>query len=137
MARRKLKPAPTEAAAASAPPQPSVEAGGTTAPEATPSQPARPATWVQRFTTATDATVGAALLEDRRFKQLLIRFATKPPAEILDRVKADGFRWSAPDTAWTRSIDRDAPARSRLAAEQLFQAVCEQLKAVTGSTQAR
>lgn len=118
-------PPPTAAGPAPlvAPPLPSVGAGGAT-PAADPADAPRPAAFAVRA----DYAAGVTLLEDRKFRQVQIRFADKPPEAVRTLVREAGFQWRANEGVWSKQLDPDHGWRTRADAERLYDRVADMLR---------
>lgn len=75
------------------------------------------------FGIAGDYEAGVRLFENRRFRQMAIKFEEKPGTEVLDLVKSAGYRWNSRDLMWTHPIEADSAMTTRIEAERLYQEV--------------
>ena len=75
------------------------------------------------FGVRADHEAGVGLLEDRRFRQMQIRFREKPSDEVRRVIREAGYQWRSQDQAWTKQIDPDAAWRTRAEATALFDRV--------------
>lgn len=86
----------------------------------------------QKFEWIRDNVAGFTLAEDRRFRQIQIAFAERPNDEVIDLLQDDGFRWRPEDRVWTKQIDREAPAQSRIDAERMANDLSELIREQKG-----
>ena len=93
--------------------------------------------WNPRFGLRADHEVGVGLLEDKRFKQMQIRFAEKPSDEVRRVVREAGFQWRSQEEAWAKRIDPDKGWRTRAEAEALYDRVTVMIRAERGLAPAR
>jgi hypothetical protein len=84
------------------------------------------------FGSRQDAVAGVRLLEDRRYKQVQLKFADKPSAEVREAVRDAGFRWLQEEGVWAKQIDRDKGWQTRADAETLFERVAAMIRAEQG-----
>lgn len=75
------------------------------------------------FGIAGDYEAGVRLLENRRYRQMAIKFEEKPSQEVLERVKSAGYRWNQHDKAWVHPIPKESARATRIDAERLYQEV--------------
>ncbi len=84
------------------------------------------------FGIAGDYEAGVRLFESRRYRQMAIKFEEKPAQEILDRVKAAGYRWNANDFMWVHPIEADSAMTTRIEAERLYQEIRGMIREAKG-----
>ncbi|MCZ2341336.1 MAG: hypothetical protein LC104_06010 [Bacteroidales bacterium] len=84
------------------------------------------------FGIAGDYEAGVRLFESRRYRQMAIKFEEKPGQEVLDRVKAAGYRWNANDYVWVHPIEPDTAMTTRIDAERLYQEVRGMIRQAKG-----
>jgi hypothetical protein len=64
---------------------------------------------------------GVEMLEHRDPYERWIRFRDgKPPQEVIDCLKDNGFRWNRDDQVWTRPVDYKTQAQDRLTADRTY-----------------
>lgn len=130
MPRRRPKPPTAAIEPASAP----VVPPAAIAPEPEPPEPTPPAAEPPAgrpppaFAVRADYAAGVTLLEDRRFRQVQLRFADKPPEGVRVVVREAGFQWRAAEGVWTKQLDPDHGWRTRADAERLFDRVADLLR---------
>lgn len=93
--------------------------------------------WNPLFGLRGDYEAEVRLLEDRRFKQMHIRFETKPSDAVREAMRDGGFRWRQAEQAWTRRIDPEHAWRTRAEAETLFGRVVALIREERGLEPAR
>lgn len=81
-----------------------------------------------------DVAAGVRLLEDRRFKQVQLKFADKPSAAVREMVREAGYRWREEEQAWTKQIDPEKGWQTRADADDLFERVTAAIRAEKGIT---
>lgn len=84
------------------------------------------------FGIAGDYEAGVRLFENRRYRQMAIKFEEKPGQEVLDRVKAAGYRWNSNDFMWVHPIEADSAMTTRIEAERLYQEVRGMIRQAKG-----
>lgn len=141
MARRKLKteiaePTPENIhdATHDAPPvEPAVVAEAPIHPVSTPEAAEPPATTEPEtpaksygpnpFGIRADVVAGVRLQEDKRYRQMQLKFDARPSDEVRHAVREAGFQWRTHEQVWSKPIDRDQGWRTRAGAEELFDRV--------------
>lgn len=81
-----------------------------------------------------DAVAGVRLLEDRRFKQVQLKFADKPSDAVRQAVREAGFRWLQEAGVWAKQIDRERGWQTRAEAEEVFGRVAALIREEKGLT---
>ena len=81
-----------------------------------------------------DAVAGVRLLEDRRFRQVQLKFADKPSDAVRRVVSEAGFRWLQGEQAWAKQIDRENGWQTRALAEEVFGRVVALIREEKGLT---
>lgn len=84
-----------------------------------------------------DAVAGVRLLEDRRFKQLQLRFVAKPSEAVRAVVAEAGWRWRPQEEHWTKQIDAEKGWQTRADADALYERVVTTIRAEMGVTAER
>jgi hypothetical protein len=84
------------------------------------------------FAIAVDRQAGVHLFENRRERLMAIQFDKKPGAEVLERIKGDGFRWNSRDQVWTQPIRPESASRIRIEAERTYQDVRQMIRQEQG-----
>lgn len=84
-----------------------------------------------------DVAAGVRLLEDRRFKQVQVKFAAKPSDEVRQVVRDAGFRWLQEEQVWAKQIDPEKGWQTRADADALFEQVTAMIRAEQGLTHER
>ena len=136
MPRKKKAAAPevvTESSEVAVPP-PAVEANEPPAPPPPEPVPAKAWAasgphWFQAVSLSTDSGGPRIRLgRDNRFQQMAISFDEKPPADVIQQLRDDGWRWRGQEGYWTKQFNPEQCATGQLDAEQLFErlAVIEQ-----------
>ena len=83
-----------------------------------------------------DRVAGVMLAEDRRFRQMQLRFDVKPSDDIRKAVGEAGFQWRAAEKVWSKQIDPAEGWRTRVEAQELYEHIREILRAERGETRA-
>lgn len=111
-------------------PEPVAESGG----ESSPTRAVRPdgPRVPNPFGFRQDAAAGVRLLEDRRFKQVQLKFAEKPSEDVRRAVREGGFRWLQEEGVWAKQIDPDKGWQTRADAEALFERVAARIREEKG-----
>jgi hypothetical protein len=71
----------------------------------------------------TDPVAGIKLFEDKRERQMVIKFDEKPPQAAIDMLKEGGYRWNSKERVWTHPVTDDSAMRTRIDAEWLYQEI--------------
>ena len=75
------------------------------------------------FPIATDRVVGIKLFEDKRERQMVIKFDDKPTQAVIDMLKEGGYRWNSKERVWTHPVEPDSANTTRIEAEWLYQEI--------------
>jgi hypothetical protein len=75
------------------------------------------------FPIATDPVAGVKLLEDKRERQMMIKFDDKPTQAVIDMLKEGGYRWNSKERVWTHPVEPDSANTTRIEAEWLYQEI--------------
>jgi DNA-binding transcriptional MocR family regulator len=70
---------------------------------------------------------GVEFLTRRDPYEALIRFKEKPPQEVIDTMKDNGFRWNRDSQAWARPIGYNSAAQDRELGRRTYGKVVEML----------
>lgn len=92
------------------------------APAGDAAEPAKPGS-PNPFGVRADYQAGVHLLEDRKFRQMQLRFDAKPADPIRQAMAEAGFRWRSAEGVWTKQIEAGAEWRTRADANALFDRV--------------
>jgi hypothetical protein len=89
------------------------------------------------FGIATDYLAGVRLMENKRERTMAIQFGdgsaeAKPSQEVIDMVKAAGYRWNPSERVWTHPIRYETAMSTRIEADRLYQAVCDHIREEKG-----
>jgi hypothetical protein len=89
------------------------------------------------FGIAADNIAGVRLFENRRRRQMGIKFGgggpeDKPSQEVIDTMKEAGYRWNPADRAWVHPIHAESAMATRIEAERLYQAVRQMIRQEKG-----
>lgn len=130
MARRKVKPETTEPTDDATPVTPAADAEESARP--TSSDPGAEASATTDQESATkpygpnpfgiraDVVAGVRLQEDKRSRQMQLKFDARPSDEVRQAVRDAGFQWRSQEQVWSQRIDPDQGGRTRASAEALF-----------------
>jgi hypothetical protein len=80
------------------------------------------------FGIAVDILAGVRLFENRRDRQMAIKFDDKPAQAVIDRMKGAGYRWNPSDQIWARPVTSDSAMSTRIEAERLYQEVRQMVR---------
>lgn len=86
------------------------------------------------FESRRDSVAGVRLLEDRRYKQMQIRFDAKPSQAVLAVMDVAGYTWRGSEKAWTKQLDPEASWKTRADAERLYAKVARMIREEKGIT---
>jgi hypothetical protein len=75
------------------------------------------------FPIATDSLVGVKLFEDKRDRQMAIKFDDKPSQAVIDMLKEGGYRWNPKEKVWTHPVRPETAKTTRIEAEWLYQEI--------------
>lgn len=112
--------------------------GSASASETTAREPGDEATEERKFapdpfTIGSDSAAGVKLLEHRRFRRAEIEFADgKPSQAVIDKLKADGFRWNTQDKLWARPIGKEDALATRVEVERTYKDVVSLIREEKG-----
>jgi hypothetical protein len=89
------------------------------------------------FGIAADNIAGVRLFENRRRRQMGIKFGgggpeDKPSQAVIDTIKEAGYRWSPADRAWLHPIRTESAMATRIDAERLYQEVRQMVRQEKG-----
>ena len=70
-----------------------------------------------------DVVAGVRLQEDKRYRQMQLKFDARPSDEVRQAVRDAGFQWRSQEQVWSKRIDPDQGWRTRAGAEDLFDRV--------------
>lgn len=84
-----------------------------------------------------DAVAGVRLLEDRRFKQLQLKFREKPSEAVRAVVAEAGWRWRPHEEHWTKQTPAEKGWQTRAEADALYERVVTTIRAEMGVTAER
>jgi hypothetical protein len=89
------------------------------------------------FGIATDYLAGVRLMENKKERVMAIQFGdggteSKPSQEVIDMVKAAGYRWNPSERLWTHPIRFDTAMTTRIEADRLYQGVCAHIRQEKG-----
>ena len=89
------------------------------------------------FGIASDYVTGVRLFESKRDKQMAIKFGEgraedKPSQEVIDTMKAAGYRWNPNDRIWAHPVRFDSAMSTRIDAQRLYDKVNEMIRAEKG-----
>jgi len=87
------------------------------------------------FGIRSDLVAGVRLQEDKRYRQMQLKFDSKPTDEVRQAVRDAGFQWRSQEQVWSKQIDPDQGWRTRAAAETVFEQVTALIRAEQGHTQ--
>lgn len=89
------------------------------------------------FTISSDYAAGVKLREHRRFRRAELEFADgKPSQQVIDKLKADHFRWHPQDQLWVRPVSGEDRMATRIEAERTYQDVVALIRQEKGITTA-
>jgi hypothetical protein len=75
------------------------------------------------FPTVTAPVAGVKLFEDKRERQMVIKFDDKPTQAVIDMPKDGGYRWNPKERVWTHPVRPDSANTTRIEAEWLYQEI--------------
>jgi hypothetical protein len=76
---------------------------------------------------------GVEMLEHRDPYERWITFRDgKPPQDVIDYLKDNGFRWNRDEKAWSRPVGYKTQAQDRLAADRTYKQVVELMLTAKG-----
>jgi hypothetical protein len=76
---------------------------------------------------------GVEMLEHRDPYERWIKFRDgKPPQDVIDYLKDNGFRWNASEKVWARPVGYNTQSQDRLAADRTYKQVVELLLTAKG-----
>jgi hypothetical protein len=89
------------------------------------------------FGIAADYLAGVRLMENKKERVMAIQFGdgsadSKPSPEVLEMVKAAGYRWNPSERLWTHPIRYETAMSTRIEADRLYQGVCQQIRQEKG-----
>jgi hypothetical protein len=89
------------------------------------------------FGIATDYLAGVRLMESRKDHRMALQFGdgsaeAKPSQEVIDMVKAAGYRWNPSERIWTHPIRYETAMTTRIEADRLYQDVCSHIREEKG-----
>jgi hypothetical protein len=89
------------------------------------------------FGIATDYLAGVRLMENKKDRVMAIQFGdgsaeAKPSREVIDMVKAAGYRWNPSERLWTHPVRYETAMTTRIEADRLYQDVCNQIRREKG-----
>jgi hypothetical protein len=65
-------------------------------------------------------------------RRVEIAFDDKPPQEVIDKLKENGYRYNSQDKLWAKPIRDDSAMRTRIEAERLYQETADMLRQSKG-----
>jgi hypothetical protein len=83
---------------------------------------------------AHNKVAGVQLLTHRDPYEAALAFAEKPPQEVIDCMKENGFRWNGQGKVWTRAVNFETQAQDRLVASRTYHKVVGMLLQAKGAT---
>ena len=84
------------------------------------------------FGVRADVVAGVRLQEDKRYRQMQLKFDAKPSDEVRHAVREAGFQWRSHEQVWSKPIDPDRGWQTRAAAEALFDRVAGLIRTALG-----
>jgi hypothetical protein len=89
------------------------------------------------FGIATDNLAGVRLFESKQDRQMVIQFGEgrpeeKPSQAVIDRMKAEGYRWNPSDRIWAHPVRPESAMGTRIEAERLYQEVRKMIRQEKG-----
>ncbi len=84
------------------------------------------------FGVASDYLAGVHLRQSRMNRRVEIGFDDKPPQEVIDKLKENGYRYSSHDKVWTKPIHEDSAMRTRIEAERLYKETADMVRQSKG-----
>jgi hypothetical protein len=79
-----------------------------------------------------DALAGVERLRSHRFRQFWLRFAEKPPEEVIAKLKEHKYRWAPKDQAWVKPFKHEESYAAALESERLYEEVRQMLRESKG-----
>ncbi len=84
------------------------------------------------FGIASDYLAGVHLRQRRMPRRMEIVFDDKPPQEVIDKLKENGYRYHGQDKAWAKPVGDDTAMRTRIEAERLYREAAEMVRQSKG-----
>ena len=84
------------------------------------------------FGVASDYLAGVHLRQSRLNRRVEIAFDDKPPPEVINKLKENGYRYSSHDKVWTKPIHEDNAMRTRIESERLYKETAEMVRQSKG-----
>jgi hypothetical protein len=80
------------------------------------------------FGVASDYLAGVHLRHSRGNRRVEIAFDEKPPQEVIDKLKENGYRYSSHDKVWMKPLHEDNAMRVRIEAERLYKETADMVR---------
>lgn len=121
--------------------QPSSETNSSTATTTAPTQERQPGEDAEPpkrrfapdpFGVASDYLAGVHLRQSRLNRRVEIAFDDKPPQEVIDKLKENGYRYNSQDKVWTKPVVGDSAMRTRIEAERLYKETADMVRQSKG-----
>lgn len=84
------------------------------------------------FGVASDYLAGVHLRQSRMNRRVEIGFDDKPPQEVIDKLKENGYRYNSQDKVWTKPVVGDSAMRTRIEAERLYKETADMVRQSKG-----
>jgi hypothetical protein len=72
------------------------------------------------------------LFRNQKFRSIAIKFDDKPPAEITQQLRDNGWSWHGQDKVWVKPLERGNEWRTVTDAEKQFRAIANKLRGALG-----
>ena len=79
-----------------------------------------------------DTVAGVRLYESKQDRQMAIKFETKPPQPVIDKMHEERWIWKPADKIWSYPVRAETAMRVRIEAERLYQEVSKMIRQEKG-----